>query len=65
MAIMHDAATITLIILTLALLRGSLLTSPDAAPGIRDEEESGITVRVPVIVEADRPQSARRGEAGR
>ena len=56
---------ITLIILTVALLRRSLLTSPDAAPGIRAEErESGILAPVPVIVEADRPQSARRGKSG-
>jgi hypothetical protein len=60
---MHDAATITLIILTVALLRRSLL-SPDAAPGIRDEVgKPGITAPARVVVEADRPLSARRGRA--
>ena len=63
---MHDAATITLIILTVALLRRSLLTSPDASPGIRAEERnSGIPAPAPVVVEADSPQPARRGRAKR
>lgn len=57
---MHDAVTITLIILTVALLRRSLLTSPDATPGIRTGGGVQSGIPAPVVVKADRPQSALR-----
>lgn len=48
---MIDAATVTLIILVAVLLRRPLLTDPDAAPGVReDEEEYGNKALVPVPV---------------
>lgn len=58
---MHEAATLTLIILIAVLLRRSLLSDPDAAPGIRAEGEGhSFTALAPVIVPADRPHPARR-----
>ncbi len=57
---MIDAVTVTLIILTVALLRRSLLTDPDAAPGVREEgRASGEKALVPVEVRAKSPHPAR------
>lgn len=57
---MHDVVTVTLIILTTALLRWSLLTDSDAAPGVRIEgEENGFTTQVLVSARAERPHPAR------
>ena len=56
---MYDAITLTLIILTVALLRRSLLTDSDAAPGVRvDGEDDGFLTLIPARV-ADRPHPAR------
>ena len=58
---MYDAATLSLIILIAVLLRRSLLTDPDVAPGVRaDGADFGSSALVPVIVPADRPHPARR-----
>jgi len=59
---MIDAITVTLIILTVALLRRSLLTDPDADAGVREEEgdKYGIKALVPVPVKANSPHPARR-----
>ena len=57
---MIDAVTVTLIILTAALLRWSLLTDPDAAPGVREDEGSiGNMGLAPVKVRATNPHPAR------
>lgn len=57
---MHDAATITLIILTVALLRRSLLTDPDAHDGVRKGggRKHG-SKAIPVPVRTGSPQPAR------
>jgi|GEM_PF-2323940 len=58
---MHDAVTVTLIILIAALLRRSLLTDLDASAGVREEEEnSGFPALIPVSVKAERPHPAWR-----
>ena len=57
---MHDVATITLIILTVVLLRRSLLTEPDADNGVRDGKEEIGSKAVPVPVETGLPQPVRR-----
>ncbi|NDV18063.1 hypothetical protein GO013_01355 [Pseudodesulfovibrio sp. JC047] len=59
---MIDAITVTLIILTVALLRRSLLTDPDADTRVREEEkpENGIKALVPIPVMAKSPHPARR-----
>jgi hypothetical protein len=57
---MIDAVTVTLIILTVVLLRRSLLTDPDAAPGVREEGEAyGDKALVPVKVRANYPHPVR------
>jgi len=66
---MHDAATITLIILAVALLRRSLLTDPDADNGVRrgeedfDEDKFGSRVVCPVTVRTGSPQPFRRNKS--
>jgi len=59
---MYDAVAVTLIILIAVLLRRSLLSDSDAAPGVRagEEDNNGFTALAPVIVKADRPHPARR-----
>ena len=57
---MIDAVTVTLIILTVALLRWSLLTDPDADHGVREEGEAyGDKALVPVKVRANNPHPVR------
>ncbi len=58
---MHDAVTITLIILTVVLLRRSLLTNPDADQGVRrGEDRKGSKAPCPVAVKTGSPQPVRR-----
>ncbi|WP_229590594.1 hypothetical protein [Pseudodesulfovibrio sediminis] len=58
---MIDVVTVTLIILGVALLRRSLLTVPDVAPGVRvDGEEFGIMAPVPVFSRAQTPILLRK-----
>jgi len=53
---MIDAVTVTLIILTVALLRRSLLTDPDVAPDVREDgEEYGTMAPVPASSRAKAP----------
>jgi hypothetical protein len=63
---MHDAATITLILTTLALLRWSLLSPSDADSGIRGGEEGkhGSKILVPVVVRTARPHVVHRRKTG-
>ena len=57
---MIDAVTVTLIILTAALLRWSLLIDSDAAPGVREDEGFiGNKGFAPVKVRAASPHTAR------
>jgi len=57
---MHDAVIVTLIILTTALLRWSLLTNPDVSPDVwAGEEENGSTTLALVPVPVERPHSTR------
>jgi len=59
---MIDAVTVTLIILVAALLRRPLLTDPDAAGGVREDEGAyGSSALVPVPVRANSPHPARMG----
>lgn len=60
---MHDVATITLIILTVVLLRRSLLTDPDAGNGVRSGKEEFGSKAIPVPVRAGSPQPVRRKAA--
>jgi hypothetical protein len=63
---MYDTFTFTLIILTVVLLRWSLLTDPDASPRIRvDGVEKGFTTLAHMSVRADRPHPARCRRAKR
>lgn len=61
-----DAAHFILIILTAALLRWSLLSFPDAPPGIRagEGEMTGFMTPVPVVARVKSPHSARWPQAG-
>ncbi|MBU4244027.1 MAG: hypothetical protein KUA35_01130 [Pseudodesulfovibrio sp.] len=64
---MQTVATFSLLILIAALLRRSLLTPPDATPGIRDgddETDDGFKTLVPVVVRASSPHSTRRPKSG-
>ncbi len=58
---MHEAVTVTLIILAAALLRRSLLTDPDASPGVRSDgrDNDGFTALAPVTIKADSPHPAK------
>jgi hypothetical protein len=62
---MHDAATVTLIILTATLVWRSLLSSPDATPGIRVGEGGRVGDKTLVLaaVRARSPHSTRRHRA--
>ncbi|CCH49684.1 conserved protein of unknown function [Pseudodesulfovibrio piezophilus C1TLV30] len=63
---MHDVVTVTLVILIAALLRRSLLTDPDASPGVRAGGiKSGDMTLAPIFVKTDNPQSSRRSEPRR
>jgi hypothetical protein len=53
---MHDAATLTLIILAVLLLRRSLLSTP----GNRRDKEDDATAPIPVPVRAERPRPRKR-----
>lgn len=63
---MHDAATFTLIILTAALLWRSLLSSPDAPPGIRagEGEKTGFMTLAPAAARVKSPHFAQWPQAG-
>lgn len=63
---MHDAVIVTLCILTAALLRRSLLTDPDATPGVRSGgRKEGLPTLAPATVEVKRPPIARRAKPKR
>jgi len=63
---MYDAVTVTLIILAAALLRWSLLSDPNARPGVRvDGEDDGLTTLVPARVRTDSPHPARNARIKR
>jgi len=56
---MHNVFKITLAILAAVLLRRSLLTNPDASPGVRIEgKNQGLMTLIPERVRADRPHPA-------
>lgn len=58
---MHDAVTVTLIILIVALLRRSLLTDPGAENGARaGGEKDGYMTLAPVPVRVDHPHTTRQ-----
>jgi hypothetical protein len=59
---MNDAATLILILVAAVLLRRSLLSSPDAAPGIRAdwEDERGDVSRAAIPVPTHRPAKLPR-----
>lgn len=66
MGLMHDAVIVTLCILIAVLLRRSLLTDSDAAPGVRaGRRTTGSTTLAPVVVTAESPHPARRAKAKR
>ncbi len=58
---MHEAITVTLIILIAVLLRRSLLTDTDATPGVLSvgEENDGFTTLAPVVITAESPHPAK------
>ncbi|SOB59160.1 conserved protein of unknown function [Pseudodesulfovibrio profundus] len=63
---MHDAVTITLILLIVALLRRSLLTPPDVTRDVRGVyENDGTTALVPIPVKAQSPHRAGRNDRNR
>ena len=63
---MNDAVTLTLIILTVAMLRWSLLTGPDAAPGVRSEgRDKGFKTLVPARIRTDSPHPVRKARIKR
>ena len=58
---MHDAVTVSLLIMAVALLRRPLLTAPDAAPDVRRGESTADTAAATSVrATANRPQIARR-----
>lgn len=58
---MHDAVTVTLIILIAALLRRSLLTNPSADGGTREGEEEKVFMAPALTpVRVERPHTTRR-----